>query len=89
MVLEVGVEVLAGEQASLAVVGAGHGHAAALGDVRGDGVGDELLAAVAAADEPLGAVVGLVGVQMAALHLQPALVLAVQRLVSTAAHVVL
>lgn len=89
MVLEVGVQVLAGEQAGLAVVGARDGHAAALGDVRGQGVGDELLAAVAAADEALGAVVGLVGAQVAALHLQAALVLAVQGLVAAAARVVL
>ena len=89
MVLEVGVQVLASQQARLAVVGTAHGHAAALGHVRGEGVGHELLVAVPAADESLGAVVGLVWAEVAALHLEPALVLAVQGLVPTAAHVAL
>ena len=87
VVLEVRLQVLAGQQPRLAVVRAAHRHAPALGHVGGEGVGDELLTAVAAAHQPLGAVVGLVGTEVATLHLQPALVLAVQRLEPAAPHV--
>ena len=89
MVLEVHLQVLAGEHRGVAPVGAGHRHPAALDVVGPQRVGDELLGAVAAAQEALRAVAGFVLPQVAPLDLHAALVLAVHGLVAAAPDVVL
>lgn len=89
VLLEVHLEVLAGQHGGLAAVGTGDGEAAALGVVGRQRVEDELLVAVAAGHQPLGALSELVLAQVATLHLHAALVLAVQGLVAARANVFL
>lgn len=89
VILEVGLELLPREAGELAPVGAGHGGAGALGLVGRQRVGHVLEETVAARDEPLGALVGLVLGQLPPLELVPALVLAVDGLQWTAPGVAL
>lgn len=83
------LEVLARQHGGLAAVRAGDGEAAALGVMRREGVENELLGAVAAGHQPLGALAELVLAQVATLHLHAALVLAVEGLVAAGTHVLL
>lgn len=80
VVLQVGFELLAGHLRRVALVRAGDGEAAALGVVRRQRVERELLGAVAARGQPLGALDRLVLHHLLAAHFDAALVVAVDRL---------
>lgn len=89
MILQVYLEILPGQHRGLATVRARDWESAAFRVMRAERVENELFITVTAGDQPLGALPEFMLAEVSPLHLHPALVLAIQRLIAACTRVFL